>query len=181
MEYARERALGRNTRRHSRQERGFMDTLTCAKDVYSGYQYKNRWAIDVFWRRANTLEACIRFVAAAHNRWPDDPDVQRMVDDLIERLYIGPTTEDQFFESWLDDDRVWADDFFWCGAASLSAYDFLLGRYPPVIPAGKKRRGISQSRRRAGCARLALATTWRRRLRRFHTAAETAPFQRTTR
>ena len=33
-----------------------MDLLTCAKDIYSGYQYNGRWAIDTFWRRANTLD-----------------------------------------------------------------------------------------------------------------------------
>jgi hypothetical protein len=106
-----------------------MDPLTCTKDVYSGYQSKDRWAITNFWRRANTLDACIHFVNAANSRWPTDPDVQQMVNDLTTRLYTGPTTEDQFFQPWLDDDGVWADDFGWCGLASLSAYDFLLGRY----------------------------------------------------
>jgi hypothetical protein len=106
-----------------------MDPLTCAKSVYSGYQYRDRWAITVFWMRANTLDACIRFINAANSRWPTDPDVQQMVDDLTTRLYTGPKTEDQFFQQWLDDDGVWADDFGWCGLASLSAYDFLLSRY----------------------------------------------------
>jgi hypothetical protein len=106
-----------------------MDLLTCAKDIYSGYQYNGRWAIDTFWRRANTLDACVRFINAANSRWPADPDVQQMVNDMINRLYTGSTTEDQFFQLWLDDVSMWADDFFWCGVASLSAYDFLLSRY----------------------------------------------------
>ena len=106
-----------------------MDLLTCAKDIYSGYQYNGRWAIDTFWRRANTLDACIRFINAANSRWPADPDVQQMVNDMINRLYTESTTEGQFFQPWLDDVSMWADDFFWCGVASLSAYDFLLSRY----------------------------------------------------
>jgi hypothetical protein len=107
-----------------------MDLLSCAKEIYSGYQYKDRWEIDSFWKRANTLEACIRFINAANKQWPTDSDVQQMVNDMITRLYTGTHTEDLFFQPWLDDDGVWADDFFWCGAASLSAYDFLLSQYP---------------------------------------------------
>jgi len=107
-----------------------MDLLSCAKEIYSGYQVNNRWKIGTFWRRANTLEACIRFIDAAYSRWPTDPGVQKMLNDVTNRLYNkgpqGPQTEGQFLQSKLDDPDVWADDFFWCGAASLSAYDFLL-------------------------------------------------------
>jgi hypothetical protein len=70
---------------------------------------------DDFWKRSNTFDGAIQFVAAARRRWSD----LRMdgIDDLI-------TQNQSFFGCRMNDKGVWQDDYGWCGAACLSARDY---------------------------------------------------------
>jgi len=78
-------------------------------------QYMNVWEFVDFWKRANTFDAALHFVTAVRARWPDE--TMSGINDVI-------TANKPFFQGYLSDTGVWQDDYGWCGAASLSAYDY---------------------------------------------------------
>lgn len=74
---------------------------------------------DVFWERANIFHACLRCYFAAEAKWgPDSAALQGTVDDLIQTNY-------DYLNSFLTDKGYWADDYGWCGLASLAAWEYL--------------------------------------------------------
>jgi uncharacterized protein YyaL (SSP411 family) len=75
----------------------------------------NVWEFVDFWKRANTFDAALHFVTAVRARWPDE--TMSGINDVI-------TANKPFFQGYLSDTGVWQDDYGWCGAASLSAYDY---------------------------------------------------------
>jgi hypothetical protein len=74
------------------------------------------WDFNDFWKRGNTFDACLNFVEAMRQKWPDDNDVmsirKRVSQMLIENL--------NFFEKF-DPGGLWADDFGWWGLMALNA------------------------------------------------------------
>jgi hypothetical protein len=83
-------------------------------------QFKKHWIFPDFWTRANTFDACLRFVTAAVAKWPDDPGVKKMATDALDLIQ----QDCDYFEGKVDD-NLWVDDFGWCGNASLTAHTYL--------------------------------------------------------
>ncbi len=86
------------------------------------------WNFNDFWKRGNTFDACLTFVDAVQQQWPDDPQViaiqQRVKEMLEENL--------SFFNSF-DPGSLWADDFGWWGLMALNARKHLLKINEPVL------------------------------------------------
>src|SRR2546421_11556914 len=85
-------------------------------------RFTSVWQFDDFWTRANTFEACLRLVMAARTKWPGDPEVAAM--ETFLRQTMIPANQ-AYFDSYLSR-GMWADDYGWCGIASLTARDYLL-------------------------------------------------------
>lgn len=84
-------------------------------------RFEEIWNFNDFWKRGNTFDACLTFVDAVQQQWPDDPDVKGMqitVKNMLEENLI-------FFESF-DPGGLWADDFGWWGLMALNARKHLL-------------------------------------------------------
>lgn len=84
-------------------------------------RFKQIWEFDDFWKRGNTFDACLTFVAAALNRWPNDPEIQSMqlsVKNMLEKNL-------DYFNSF-DPGSLWADDFGWWGLMALKGRSHLL-------------------------------------------------------
>jgi hypothetical protein len=79
------------------------------------------WDFDDFWTRANTFEAYVRFVEAARAKWPTDPNVAKM-ETFLQKM---AQTNAAYFTKNLTISN-WADDYGWCGIASLAARDYFL-------------------------------------------------------
>lgn len=79
-------------------------------------RFEQVWNFNDFWKRGNTFDACLTFVDAMQQKWPDDKNVTaiqiRVKDMLIENL--------DFF-SQFDHGGLWADDFGWWGLMALNA------------------------------------------------------------
>jgi hypothetical protein len=96
------------------------DIYTWATDGFG--RFTSVWKFDDFWTRSNTFEAALRFVIAARAKWPGDPGVASM--ETFLRQTMVPENEG-YFTSYLPR-GMWADDYGWCGIASLTARDYLL-------------------------------------------------------
>ncbi|MFC1782686.1 hypothetical protein ACFL02_03755 [Planctomycetota bacterium] len=84
-------------------------------------RFEEIWNFNDFWKRGNTFDACLVFVDAVQQRWPDDEEVKRMqlkVKDMLEENLV-------FFDSF-DPGDLWADDFGWWGLLALNARKHLL-------------------------------------------------------
>ncbi len=79
-------------------------------------RFEEVWDFPDFWKRGNTFDACLNFMAAVQNRWPNDPEVQRMQQSVKEMLEKNLA----FFHSY-DPGGLWADDFGWWGLMALNA------------------------------------------------------------
>jgi len=83
-------------------------------------RFEEVWNFNDFWKRGNTFDACLTFVDAAHQQWPNDPEVMAMqikVNDMLEENLV-------FFNQFEPGD-LWADDFGWWGLMGLNAYKHL--------------------------------------------------------
>jgi Glycosyl hydrolase family 76 len=84
-------------------------------------RFEEVWNFKDFWKRGNTFDACLVFVDALQQQWPDDPavkDIQLTVRDMLEENLT-------FFDSY-DPGSLWADDFGWWGLMALNARKHLL-------------------------------------------------------
>jgi hypothetical protein len=84
-------------------------------------RFEEIWNFNDFWKRGNTFDACLTFVDAVQQRWPNDPEVleiQQKVKDMLEENLI-------FFNGFNPGD-LWADDFGWWGLMALNAHKHLL-------------------------------------------------------
>jgi hypothetical protein len=84
-------------------------------------RFEEVWNFNDFWKRGNTFDACLVFVAAALDQWPDDPEIlamQQSVKKMLEENLV-------FFNSF-DPGGLWADDFGWWGLQALNARKHLL-------------------------------------------------------
>jgi hypothetical protein len=79
------------------------------------------WNFNDFWKRGNTFDACLTFVDAAHQQWPDDPEVKKMQTTVVKML-----EENLVFFNRFDPGDLWADDFGWWGLMALNARKHLL-------------------------------------------------------
>ena len=78
-------------------------------------RFEEVWNFNDFWKRGNTFDACLTFVDAAHQQWPNDPKIKAMqirVNDMLE--------ENLAFFNRFDPGSLWADDFGWWGLMALS-------------------------------------------------------------
>ncbi len=85
-------------------------------------RYEEVWDFYDFWKRGNTFDACLNFVLALQEKWPNDNEVvhiQHSVKKMLEKNL-------EFFHSY-DPGNLWADDFGWWGIMALNARKFLKG------------------------------------------------------
>ncbi len=83
-------------------------------------RFKSVWNYNDFWKRGNTFDACLTFMSAVQNQWPDDPWVKSMQESVKSML-----EENLVFFNSVDPARLWADDFGWWGIMALNARKFL--------------------------------------------------------
>ena len=84
-------------------------------------RFESVWDFNDFWKRGNTFDACLIFVDALKNQWPDDPkvrNIQKKVGEMLEQNLV-------FFNSY-NPGELWADDFGWWGLMALNARKHLL-------------------------------------------------------
>ncbi len=82
--------------------------------------FKNVWEFSNFWKRANTCDATLCFIAAFCKRWPKDPQALKFQQTAKEMLVSNLT----YFKSF-DLSSIWADDLGWWGLMGLNAYKLL--------------------------------------------------------
>ena len=101
-------------------ERTYEETLK-EYSIAAFKRFEEVWNFNDFWKRGNTFDACLTFVDAAHQQWPDDPKVKAM------QIKVGEMLEENltFFNSF-DPGSLWADDFGWWGLMALNARKHLL-------------------------------------------------------
>ena len=84
-------------------------------------RFEEVWEFNDFWKRGNTMDACLTFADAAYHQWPNDLDIQKMqvsVKNMLEKNLL-------FFNKF-DPGDLWADDFGWWGIMGLNARKHLL-------------------------------------------------------
>jgi len=84
-------------------------------------RFEEVWNFNDFWKRGNTMDACVTFAHAALQRWPDDSDVEAM------QVSVGKMLkQDYAFFHRFNPEGLWADDFGWWGLLALNARRHLL-------------------------------------------------------
>jgi hypothetical protein len=84
-------------------------------------RFEEVWEFNDFWKRGNTFDACLHFVSALQQRWPNDDSVKavaKKVDGMLVKNL-------QYFKTF-DPGDMWADDFGWWGLMGLNARKHLL-------------------------------------------------------
>ncbi len=84
-------------------------------------RFEDIWNFNDFWKRGNTFDACLTFVDAMEQRWPQDSDVQK-----IQVTVRNMLVENLAFFNGFDPGGLWADDFGWWGLMALNARKHLL-------------------------------------------------------
>lgn len=84
-------------------------------------RFEEIWNFNDFWKRGNTFDACLTFVDAVQQQWPNDPDVKAMQISVKNMLEENLTFFNRF-----DPGGLWADDFGWWGLMALNARKHLL-------------------------------------------------------
>lgn len=79
------------------------------------------WNFNDFWKRGNTFDACLTFVDAVSEQWPDEARTKDMQLKVISML-----EENLVFFNRFDPGDLWADDFGWWGLMGLNARKHLL-------------------------------------------------------
>ncbi|WP_299577994.1 hypothetical protein [uncultured Sunxiuqinia sp.] len=79
-------------------------------------RFSEIWNFNDFWKRGNTFDACLSFVDAVLQRWPEAPKSQEMQLKVKEMLEENLTFFNRF-----DPGDLWADDFGWWGLMGLNA------------------------------------------------------------
>ncbi len=85
------------------------------------YRFEEIWNFNDFWKRGNTFDACLTFVDAVVNRWPNDTEVKE-----IQQTVKNMLEENLVFFNKFDPGDLWADDFGWWGLMALNARKHLL-------------------------------------------------------
>ena len=91
-----------------------------ARSIAAFDRFEEVWDFNDFWKRGNTFDACLTFADAAHQQWPNDPEVatiQLKINDMLK--------ENLAFFNRFDPGGLWADDFGWWGLMGLNAYKHL--------------------------------------------------------
>jgi len=84
-------------------------------------RFEKVWRFNDFWKRGNTMDACVTFAHAALQRWPDDSEVKAMQGSVGKML-----KQDYAFFHRFNPEGLWADDFGWWGLLALNARRHLL-------------------------------------------------------
>lgn len=85
------------------------------------YRFAEIWNFNDFWKRGNTFDACLTFVDAVSEQWPDEARTKDMQLKVISML-----EENLVFFNRFDPGDLWADDFGWWGLMGLNARKHLL-------------------------------------------------------
>ena len=92
-----------------------------AQSIAAFKRFKEIWNFNDFWKRGNTFDACLTFVAAVEEKWPDDPEVRSMSQSVRHML-----EENLTYFNLFDPGSLWADDFGWWGLMALNGRKYLL-------------------------------------------------------
>ena len=91
-------------------------------------RYRQVWEFPDFWKRGNTFDACLTFTLSLIKRYPDDPEVKK-----IQEAVLDMTRKNLAFFRSYDPGGLWADDFGWWGIMALNARKFLLLSGEPAL------------------------------------------------
>ena len=91
-------------------------------------RFEEVWNFNDFWKRGNTFDACLVFMAAALEQWPDDPEILAMQQSVKKML-----EENLVFFNRFDPGGLWADDFGWWGLQALNARKHLIKMREPEL------------------------------------------------
>lgn len=83
-------------------------------------RFEEVWDFNDFWKRGNTFDACLTFVDAAQEQWPNEPEIMAMQTRVKNML-----VENLAFFNRFDTGSMWADDFGWWGLMGLNAHKYL--------------------------------------------------------
>jgi len=83
-----------------------------ARSIDAFKRFSEIWEFNDFWKRGNTFDACLTFVDAMQQQWPDDPAVKEMqikVKEMLEKnlLFFNSFNPGDLFcsklvnQSWL--------------------------------------------------------------------------------
>ncbi len=100
----------------------FSDETQIQEQAFAAFdRFKEVWDFKDFWKRGNTFDACLTFMDAVQQQWPEHKKVKKMQREVKEMLAKNLT----FFHSY-NPGELWADDFGWWGLMALNARKHLL-------------------------------------------------------
>ncbi len=79
------------------------------------------WEFNDFWKRGNTMDACLTFAGAVIDKWPEDHEVKAM-----QKAVKNMLDKDLAYFRDFEISSMWADDFGWWGLMGLNARRHLL-------------------------------------------------------
>ncbi|WP_027066800.1 glycoside hydrolase family 76 protein [Maribacter sp. Hel_I_7] len=97
-------------------ENNLSDSLLKEQALLAFKRFEEVWDFQDFWKRGNTFDACLVFVDALQQRWPNDEKVI----EIQEKVGVMLEANLDFFNSY-DPGTLWADDFGWWGLMALNA------------------------------------------------------------
>ncbi len=101
---------------------GSSDDERLRRQVTAAFRrFSEVWDFNDFWKRGNTMDACLTFAGAARTRWPGDAEIRKMQEKVTAML-----RDDLAFFRRFDLSGLWADDFGWWGLMALNARRHLL-------------------------------------------------------
>ncbi|WP_228237859.1 glycoside hydrolase family 76 protein [Allomuricauda sp. M10] len=97
------------------------DKKLLEQSIQAFKRFSEVWDFKDFWKRGNTFDACLVFVDAMIERWPNEEQVKEIQSEVQAMLRQNLT----FFSSY-NPGTLWADDFGWWGLMGLNARRHLL-------------------------------------------------------
>jgi len=95
--------------------------ITCKEQVLlTFWRFLEVWDFNDFWKRANTMDACLLLFQEFQRRWKGEPETKKMqlaIKDMLKENL-------QFFQRF-DLGGLWADDFGWWGLMAINGYKHL--------------------------------------------------------
>ncbi|NUP04535.1 MAG: hypothetical protein HOW73_00555 [Polyangiaceae bacterium] len=91
--------------------------------IQSAAQFGKVWSFDNYWKRSNTFHAYLRFIDAAEQRWGKTDPALEPIRKLRSTMVDANRS---YFKKFIGDDKVWCDDYGWCGISCIAAGNYLL-------------------------------------------------------
>ncbi len=105
----------------------YSDIQTLKKMALAAFRrFEVVWEFNDFWKRGNTMDACLTFADAVIGKWPGDHEIKTMQKAVKEMLVKNLA----YFKGF-EISSMWADDFGWWGLMGINARRHLqkIGEY----------------------------------------------------